>query len=45
MVILEYWVYSYKLSMKYISVKEYCEINKNVTDVILMQQLKKQEFT
>lgn len=45
MVTLGYWMYSYKSSMKYISVKEYCEINKNVTDVVLMQQLKKQAFT
>ncbi len=45
MVTLGYWVYSYKSSMKYISIKEYCEINKNVPDVVLMQQLKKQAFT
>lgn len=43
--ILGYWVYSYKSSMKYISVKEYCEINKNVTDAVLIQQLRKQAFS
>lgn len=45
MVTLGYWVYSYKSSIKYISIKEYCEINKNVTDAALIQQLRKQSFS
>lgn len=45
MVTLGYWVYSYKSSIKYISIKEYCEINKNVTDAALIQQLRKQMFS
>ncbi len=43
--ILGYWMYSYKSSIKYISIKEYCKINKNVTDAVLIQQLRKQAFS
>lgn len=43
--ILGYWIYSYKSSIKYISIKEYCKINKNVTDAVLIQQLRKQAFS
>ena len=42
---LGYGVYSYKSSTKYVSAKEYCEINKNVTDAVLIQQLRKQAFS
>ncbi len=45
MVTLGYWMYSYKSSTKYVSAKEYCEINKNVTDAVLIQQLRKQAFS
>lgn len=40
-----YWVYTYRIFNKYVSIKEYREINKNISDSILIPQLEKQGFT
>jgi len=43
-VMIAYWIYTYKLFNKYVSVKEYREINKNIVDIVLKKQLTKQGF-
>ncbi len=43
-VMIAYWIYTYKIFNKYVSVKEYREINKNIADIVLKKQLTKQGF-
>ena len=42
--VIAYWIYTYQICNKYVSVKEYREINKNFADIVLKQQLAKQGF-
>lgn len=39
-----YWIYTYRIFYKYVSIKEFREINKNVSDIVLKKQLSNQGF-
>ena len=39
-----YWIYTYRIFNKYVSIKEFREINKNIDDIILKKQLLNQGF-
>lgn len=43
--VIAYWIYTYQICNKYVSITEYREMNKNVADVVLRPQLEKQEFS
>lgn len=43
-IVIAYWIYTYQICNKYVSVKEYREINKNIADIVLKKQLTKQGF-
>lgn len=43
-VMIAYWIYTCRIFNKYVSIKEFREINKNIDDIVLKKQLLKQGF-
>lgn len=43
-VMIAYWIYTYRIFNKCVSIKEFREINKNVSDIVLKKQLSNQGF-